>query len=70
MYNVMMSFINVDRDHLKTEYRFNLMFSHSASDLPGDRLSQVTRRGMLSDLRTRQGTKTVHQSMEFLNVFL
>ncbi|KAK7125268.1 hypothetical protein R3I93_020830 [Phoxinus phoxinus] len=41
-----------------------------ASDLPGDRLSQVTRRGMLTDLRTRQGTKTGHQSMEFLNVFM
>ncbi|CAM4728658.1 unnamed protein product [Leuciscus chuanchicus] len=35
-----------------------------ASDLPGDRLSQVTRRGMLSDLRTRGGTKTVHQMMK------
>ncbi|XP_056117384.1 ciliogenesis and planar polarity effector 1 [Rhinichthys klamathensis goyatoka] len=34
-----------------------------ASDLPGDRLSQVTRRGMLSDLRPRQGTKSAHQSM-------
>ncbi|XP_067290218.1 ciliogenesis and planar polarity effector 1 isoform X2 [Pseudorasbora parva] len=35
-----------------------------ASDLPGDRLSQVTRRGMLSDPRTRQGTKTPHQRMK------
>ncbi|XP_077099891.1 ciliogenesis and planar polarity effector 1 [Siphateles boraxobius] len=35
-----------------------------ASDLPGDRLSQVTRRGMLSDPRTRRGTKTVHQMMK------
>ncbi|XP_051972738.1 ciliogenesis and planar polarity effector 1 [Xyrauchen texanus] len=30
-----------------------------ASALPGDRLSQVTRRGMLTDLRARQGTKTI-----------
>ncbi|KAG1971251.1 ciliogenesis and planar polarity effector [Pimephales promelas] len=35
-----------------------------ATDLPGDRLSQVTRRGMLSDLRSRQGTKTAHQMMK------
>ncbi|XP_051542049.1 ciliogenesis and planar polarity effector 1 isoform X2 [Myxocyprinus asiaticus] len=32
-----------------------------ASALPGDRLSQVTRRGMLTDLRARQGMKTIQQ---------
>ncbi|XP_067255037.1 ciliogenesis and planar polarity effector 1 isoform X2 [Chanodichthys erythropterus] len=47
------------KDHGSLSGRLGL--HRPASDLPGDRLSQVTRRGMLSDLRTRQGTKTVHQ---------
>uniref|UniRef100_A0A9J7YV52 Ciliogenesis and planar polarity effector 1-like n=1 Tax=Cyprinus carpio carpio TaxID=630221 RepID=A0A9J7YV52_CYPCA len=41
-----------------------------ASALPADRLSQVTRRGMLSDPKSRRDTKTVHQSKNSLNKFL
>ncbi|XP_065120529.1 ciliogenesis and planar polarity effector 1 isoform X4 [Paramisgurnus dabryanus] len=35
-----------------------------ASALPGDRLSQVTRRGMLTDVKARQGKKTIHQKQK------
>lgn len=35
-----------------------------ASALPADRLSQVTRRGMLSDPKSRRDTKTVHQTKQ------
>uniref|UniRef100_A0A672MKC4 Uncharacterized protein n=1 Tax=Sinocyclocheilus grahami TaxID=75366 RepID=A0A672MKC4_SINGR len=41
-----------------------------ASALPADRLSRVTRRGMLSDPKSRQDTKTVHQSKDSLDMFL
>ncbi|XP_057177009.1 ciliogenesis and planar polarity effector 1 isoform X2 [Triplophysa rosa] len=35
-----------------------------ASGLPGDRLSQVTRRGILTDLKARQETKTNHRKLK------